>query len=293
MTLTYFSLPHILYILLAAGTVVGLYFLLRKRSEKMQRAVILGIMLLNVLQHLSKLNIYPQYDGGFNALSSAYNMCAALILASPVAYISKSKFLRDFVFYIGASAGIVAILVPYWNIGDPAFSWEIYRFLICHILLLAGSILPLLLGHHKPSWKCFSTLGLGFFAFLALIILNDIIFIYIGLYPGLEIYDNLYDALARANPVWAFVPPDDFPFVEAVAKFFAPDILVGDNATGRCAPVLWYFIPVYLAITLIALPICALCDLKNFKSDMKRYGAGISKTFAKIKSRFSKNKDGE
>ncbi len=282
MILNYFSPAHLIYISAATLFVAGLLLLIRKRSERIQKILVFALMLLNVLQHLFKMQIYPQYEPGFNALSSAYNMCAVLILISPIAYLSKSKTLKDFAFYMGSAAGAVALLIPYWNVGSPAFTWDIYRFFICHTLLLASSILPLLLGHHKPSWKCFPKIGMCFFEYIALIILNDIVFICMGLYPDLS-SENLYESLLIANPAWSFAPPAAFPFVVDIAKALSPDIFVGANPAGIYVPVLWYFIPVYLGITLLAFPVCALVDRQNFVSDMRSYKTKLNCLFKKNK----------
>ena len=128
MKINYFSAAHIIYLLIAAIFVVALFLIFRKRTYKAQRALVFTLVLINVLQHLFKLEIYPMYQGGFNALCTAYNMCAILILLSPLAFFIKFAPLCDFVYYIGTSAGAVALLIPYWNIGDDAFTWNFFRF---------------------------------------------------------------------------------------------------------------------------------------------------------------------
>lgn len=282
MILNYFSLAYFLYLGIALGLVAALYLGLRKKSSKTQKYVILSLMLVNLFQHIFKLNVYPQYDGGFSGLCTAYNMCAFLIIVSPLALLLASDFIRDFVFYIGTAAGIVAILVPYWNVGKPAFSWENYRFYLCHALLFASSILPLLLRLHNPSWKCFWRIGLCFFLAISLIIVNDVIFISMGIYDTLSV-ENLYQSLATANPVWSFGVPDGFGFIKEIAKALSPDVWVGENPAGIPVPILWYFIPVYLGITLVAFPICALVDKKNFVSDIKRLRDKCSALWRRLK----------
>ncbi len=287
MILGYFSWSHILYIAAALAIVAALYLLFRKKSERAQKYLVLTLAVLNVIQHIFKMYIYPLYEPGFSYLTTAYNMCASLILLSPFALLIKSEMLRDFVFYIGSAAGAVALLIPYWNIGTPAFSWEMYRFFICHALLFASSILPLLFGHHRPSWKCFYKLPLCFFVVVAAVILNDIICVFSGLFPEYSV-NELYLALKSANPVWSFGPPESFSFVLNIARALSPNILVGDNPTGLPVPILWYFIPVYLGIMIIALPVCAAVDRENFKTDMARYRERLSALFAKIKSKLKK-----
>jgi hypothetical protein len=210
-------------------------------------------------------------------------MCALLILLSPLAFFIKLSPLRDFIYFIGTSAGVVALLVPYWNIGDDALSGEFVRFFICHMVLLASSILPLLFGHHKASWRRFAFLGISFFAAIGLILLNDALMIRIGLYPGFS-GENIWEGLKAANPIWSFSPPESFSFVIKIVDVFTPDFLMGDKSGKNLVPVLWYFIPLYLFISLAAFAIFALCDRENFTRDF-----GLIK--AKIKGAFSRNKN--
>ena len=291
MLINYFSPAHLIYIFLALGIAAGLYFALRKASVRTQRIVIVSIMILNVIQHLFKSYIYPQYEGlGFNALNSAYNMCALLILASPLAYFSRSDRFRDFIFYTGSVAGMIAILIPYWNIGDKMLSADVIRFFICHVLLFASSILTLLLGHHKPSWRSSYRIAIGFFISLVVIILNDIVFLYMGLYPGVDV-KNLYESLDAINPVWSFGPPEAFAFVEDLVKLVSPGVFVGENKAGLFVPVLWYFVPIFLAISIFSLPITALVDKENFIADMNTVKARVKKLAEKCKEIFSKKQD--
>jgi hypothetical protein len=228
-------------------------------------------MLINTVQHLLKSVVYPQYWGlGFTALSTAYNMCALLILVSPLALLLKSKILKSFIFYVGTSAGFLALLIPYWNIGDDMFDPEVIRFFICHAFLLASSILPLITGLHKPSYKFFPYVGLCFFSSLGIILLNDTVCVLLGIYPGVE-HLSLTDALKAINPVWSFGPPDVFSWLLDLARVFSPSEWVFDNAAGAPLPILWYIIPAYIIMTLVAFPICVLADRKNFIADFRTF----------------------
>ena len=271
--INYFSPAHLLYLAIAAGLVVGFYFIFRRKSFRTQRIAVLSIVLVNVIQHIFKLQIYPMYSGGFDAICTAYNMCALLILLSPFAHFIRLAPLRDFVYYIGTSAGIVALLVPYWNVGQDAFTWEFFRFFFCHALLLLSSVLPLLFGHHKPSWRRFPFVGLAFFAGIGIIILNDIVMIKLGMY-GVLSADNLYESLLEVNPIWAFGPPEGFEFVLKIVGVFTPGFLLGKNG-GAPVPVLWYVIPYYLLISVIAFAIFAAADKSRFLADFSRLKAKL------------------
>lgn len=271
MKIYYGSAAHVIYIVTALLFALGVFLIIRKKSENTKRWVILSIMLINTVQHLLKSIVYPQYWGlGFTALSTAYNMCALLILVSPLALLLKSKILKSFIFYVGTSAGFLALLIPYWNIGDDMFDPEVIRFFICHAFLLASSILPLITGLHKPSYKFFPYVGLCFFSSLGIILLNDTVCVLFGIYPGVE-HLSLTDALKAINPVWSFGPPDVFSWLLDLARVFSPSEWVFDNAAGAPLPILWYIIPAYLIMTLVAFPICVLADRKNFIADFRTF----------------------
>ncbi len=275
MKINYFSPAHLIYLAIALALVLGFYFIFRRKSFFAQRIAVLSLVVINVIQHIFKLEIYPMYSGGFDAICTAYNMCALLILLSPFAHFIKLAPLRDFVYYIGTSAGIVALLIPYWNVGEDAFTWEFFRFFFCHAVLLLSSVLPLLFGHHKPSWRRFPFVGLAFFAGIGIILLNDVIAIKLGIFGTLSA-ENLYESLATANPIWSFGPPEGFSFVLDIVDVFTPDFLLGKNG-GRLVPVLWYMIPFYLGISIVSFIVFAIADRKNFKRDFDGMKAKIKK----------------
>ena len=273
MKMFYGSLLYILSICVALAVMAGLFFLLRRRSVKTQKIVVFSLMLINILQHLFKSFIYPQYAGdGFTMVNTAYNMCALLILLSPFVYFSRSNFWKDFTFYVGTVAGLIAIAVPIWFIGKDIteLGFEYIRFYFCHILLFLSSGLTLLLGHHRPSYRCFPKIGIAFLLSLLIILLNDALCVILGLASGHEPHD-LYNTLRALNPCWSMGPPANGSFAPVVSLIHAlsPAFLCGKNATGLYAPILWYAIPLYIGITLVAFPVCVLTDRKNFLSDVK------------------------
>lgn len=270
MIVDYGSFAHIASVLLALFLCAALFFLLRGKSRKIQKLVIYAIMALNIFQHLFKTAIYPQYEGlGFTSLSTAYNMCATLILISPLAMLLEWRPIKNFVFYIGSVSGIIAIVIPYWSIGKSASDPDFIRSFICHAMLFVSSMLPLLLGLHKPSYKSAFELGLGFLAVILLIIVNDALCIAFGIYPGVEGM-TVADALYRISPVWSFGPPEEFSWVVDLVDIFSPDAFTGNGGKTPIVPLLWYAIPLYMGITLIALPICIAVDYKHFREDKKK-----------------------
>lgn len=283
MLINYGSFMYFMYIFLAIGLCAGIFFAIRKRSDKVKRLTILIISLINLAQHLFKFIIYPHYWDDFSPhLSSAYNVCAFLIITTPFVLIFGNELLKNYMTYLGSIAGMIAMLVPYWFIGQSAFQWEAYRFYLCHSLLFISSILPALVGLHKLRWKHFWKMGILFLVMLGIIILNDIFFVAIGAYSGTDSND-IYGSLCAINPCWSVIPPSgEFEWLINIIAFFSPSFLMGNNSSNFYVPILWYAIPIYLGITLVAFTVCVLIDLRAFKGDFSLFKG-------KLKEKYKKN----
>lgn len=288
MLIYYGSFAYFMYIILPLALCAGLYFLFRKKSYFAKRILVISIASLNLLQHLMKPIIYPQYFGtGFSYLESAYNMCAFLIIISPFVILFGSTLMRDFLTYLGTTAGMIAILVPYWFIGQSAFQWEAYRFYLCHSLLFASSILPSLLGLHKIKFRNFYKIGFVFFFALIMILFNDTVFVALGLYPETDIND-LFASLSLINPCWCMHPPEGFGWLSNMISALSPNIFLG-NADGKIyIPILWYAVPMYILITFIAFVLGAIFDRDGFNAFISYLKNAFSKAKALSKEKFKK-----
>lgn len=288
--MNYGSPFYLLMILLMMAAVAGLFLLLRKRSERIKKAVVLSLMLLNLFQHLFKWAIYPMYRGiGFNVLSTAYNMCATLIILSPIAFLTASNFLKNFVYPVGCAAGFVAVAVPYWYIGMSVseLGWEYARFYICHALLFISSLLPLLLGLHKPSFKAVLQPGAAFLLALVIILINDIVFITLGLFQGYG-HEDLYGSLLKINPCFSMGPPEEFIWLRDLSAVFTPAVFLGQSSTGLYTPILWYAIPLYIGITLVAIALFFSMDAKNLRAYAANLKARLKALSSKIKNKIKR-----
>jgi hypothetical protein len=137
-------------------------------------------------------------------------------------------------------------------------------------------LLPVFLGLVKLEWKHFWKIGLLFFSMLGIIIINDIFFIAIGHYPVSNPSD-IYGSLCEINPCWSITAPSGFDWLVKIISAFTPAFLRGGNSAGFYVPILWYAIPMYLGITLVAFVVCVLCDLGTFKAYLSNIKENISK----------------
>ena len=261
MLIDYGSFMYFAYLFVVILVCLILYFIARNESDCVKKVVVLFVALLNVAQHLFKGKIYPQYNGNVPLhLSTAYNVCAFLILVSPFIILFGNSLLKNFLTYVGSFAGMIAMVVPYWFIGKTAFSWEAYRFYICHGLLFISSILPGLLGLHELKFRHCWKIGLLFFLSLALILLNDGILIKTGNYPGTN-PDDVFGGLTNLNPGWSMRPSPSMPWGEEIGALFTPSFLLGNNPWNIYIPILWYAIPLYLGTTLLVYTVYGISRL--------------------------------
>jgi hypothetical protein len=256
---------------------VGLWYLLRNKSRSIQKTVIFAITLLNLLQHMLKIYIYPQYWGEpFGARSTAYNMCAFLIMASPFIFLFGSELWRNFITYVGTVAGSMSLCVTYW-MADPLE--EQLRFVICHGLLLITSCLPALLGIYKINCRKCWRLPFVFYACLMILIVNDVITYSLGI-AGDVSGITLHEFLLSENPCWAMCAPIEYPIAGKIAAFLSPKAFEG-------VPILWLAIPFFLIVTLAAIGLGSIFDNKRFKADLSAALAYVKTKFNHIKSRIN------
>ena len=286
MLIEYGSLFYFLYLFLPVGLTVLLTFLFRKKSLRAQKGVVLAVLLLNVFQHIFKLQIYPQYDGGFSPIVTAYNMCAFLILFSPVAFFSKRQGIKDCVCILGTAAGLGAMLFPTWFLGLSAFSWEICRFYICHGLLLTGSVLPLSLGFHRFSRRSVLKIPFFFLFAQAVILCNDALLICAGYYGSNLSTSDVFACLYRSNPCWT-MHPGPLPWLNEIILAFCPAFFT-HNAAGETFywPILWCALPLILGMWILGIPLSFALDFKGIKEDWHKANRVCKGFVGTIKDRF-------
>jgi hypothetical protein len=55
-----------------------------------------------------------------------------------------------------------------------------------------------------------------------------------------------------------------------IVKIFSPPVFLGQNKTGLYVPILWYAIPLFLGLNLVAFPLFALCDRAGWKDFIRK-----------------------
>ena len=255
--LTYFSLGHILSIIVPIFLIVMLFFLLRNASTRTQKAVILTIMLINVFQHVFKAWVwYPMYHGKFDpAMSFFANICGSVILLSPFIFLGKNDVLKDGLFLLGNLCAIVSTWFITITYGISFLHIEYIRYFTAHCLLMITSSLPVLLGLHTVNVRNFWAIGLFYIA------LETIVFL-----------DNFVNTAAKVSWDWAkayatiYKANKLFIMKASGPEVFDHTFLAGtkikyviDDGTITYVPVLWSAPAIWLGLSVLSWVVFKIC----------------------------------
>lgn len=291
MEIQFFNFWYFLFIILSFGTYIGLYFLLRNKSEKTKKIVLFSILVFGLVLHFTK-NFYPPYSTD----KSRYyrdiffvNICGASIALFPFIFISKSDKAKDYMFYLGVISGILSILVPLEPIQKVSQSTEwidIIRFYIHHTEIWVVPLLMVTLKLHKLNYKRILCVPTQFMIVLLFIILNQFFQSELGFIP---LRNNNFFDINWKNTSFIYGPgKESFVIVFTILcpKIFRT-VPVGVYAgQEKYWPWFWLIVPVYVYLTILSFLISLIFDGKHFVSDMKILKQKIKDTYDNI---FKKN----
>lgn len=275
MIIKMFNLWYFFWLLLAAGTVVGLYFALRKAKPRTQKAVLFGLLAFGLLLHFLKVYIPPYSVDEARKLRDAWfvNICGANIALFPFFFFCKNKYVKDYMFYIGVISGLIALFYPQEPLAKTdqlGEFWDIVRFYYHHWMVMAVPLLMVLLGLHKPSYKRILSAPVGLLLVMLFIMLNQIFQSELGLIPlrGDDIFSTHYK---NSSYIWG---PGTNDAIGTVFTWFCPDfftIIPEGQYAGQVKywPWFWLIVPVFILVTPLAFGLCSIFDGKNIKKDVK------------------------
>lgn len=256
------------FILLCAGITVGLYFLLRHKSPKTIKIVLLSMLVFNFVLHFTKGLYEPYKSDPYNLASGLWfiNLCATSVLFFPLIFISKNDTWRDYMIYMGILAGAATMIYPEGVLGREVFVFETWRFYICHMLLFVVSCLMLVLGVHKLDYRRIIRIPFCALAMFLFIMVNCVLMSELGFTQvrGDNFFEINYN---NQSLVWG---PErvggDF------LKVFTPDFMkyvpFGEHAGElKYWPFFWLVVPTFVYGIVGCLLLCLPFEHKHIKQD--------------------------
>lgn len=269
---------YFFWLLLSAGAIVGLYFLLRKKSARTQKAVLFGLLVFGLLLHFLKVYIPPYSVDEARMLRDSWfvNICGANIALFPFFFLSKNQRIKDYMFYIGVISGLIALFYPQEPIAKTnqyGEQLDIIRFYYHHWMVLAVPLLMVLFGHHKVSYKRVLSAPTGLLLLMLFIMLNQIFQSELGYIPLRDQQDFFGIGYKNSSYIWG---PGTNDAIGDFLALFTPKIFktvpVGQYAGQiKYWPWFWLIPPVYLLVTPLSVLIALVFDHKALSEDIESF----------------------
>lgn len=273
MNIQMFNGWYFLMLFICIGAVVGLYFILRNKSEKTQKIVLFLILLLGLILHFLKCFIPPYSTDNNRLLRDIFfiNICGANIFLFPFIFLSKSEKAKDYMFYIGILSGLISIFYPVEPMEkvNQASEWlDILRFYFHHTMLWAVPLLMVVFKLHKLNYRRVIYVPIYLLSVMLFIMVNQVLQSELGFIPlrGDDIFNINYK---NSSMIWG---PSG-----AIGDFlaiFCPDffkyIPVGEHAgEPKYWPWFWLIFPAFIILVPVSFLISLIFDFKRFKNDMQ------------------------
>ena len=271
MTVEFFNLPYFIFIFIAVLIIIGLYFLLKNKSDKTKKWVLFGLLAFNLALHFFKL-MFPPYSLNINqAMRDVWfiNICAVSVLVFPFIFLSKNETWKDFMFYLGALSGGLALLIPTEALGDQVFVFDTIRFYIAHMIILIAPVLMVLLKVHTINYKRIIKMPFCVMIYMLFIICNQVLQSELGI-VSLRGDDILEIGYRNNSLIWG--PSDDLAKLFSVfTPNFMKTVPFGEFAGEvKYWPFFWILPGIFVYFITLPFLISLPLEHKRIKADIKK-----------------------
>ena len=153
-SITAFSLTHIVYLLLIAGAIVGLFLSFRKKGEEKTEKILRILAYALTISYLSDFFVHDFVYGGLNMDKLPFHICT--VLCPIVAFTQFNKRFKKFL----EPVAMLSIVAPLMYLCYPAsvgdgepWCYQAVQTMFYHGTLLAWGILNVAFGKVKPQLK--------------------------------------------------------------------------------------------------------------------------------------------
>ena len=270
------SFLYFVFLFVCVGLTVGLYFLLRNKTDKTKKIVLFSILAFNFLLHFSR--VFYMNTADFLCAVSFNNICATSVVFFPFIFLSKSDTWKDYMVYIGMLSGAATMLYPEGVLGSDMTYFDNWRFYICHMLLFVVSCLIVVLKVHKLNYHRIWKMPFCFLFMYLIIMVNTVLTSELGLSTPRG--TDLQVPYNNESLVWY---PDRL--AGSILSVFVPDFLkyvpFGEHAgEAKYWPFLWIVCPVFIAAFVGCFLLSLPFEWRHVKED-----------FVNLKAKFQKNKE--
>ena len=273
MNIQLFNFWYFFFIILSGSGFAGLYFLLRSRSHRTVKTVLISLMVFALILHFMK-GLFPPYSLDYSRhLRDSWfiNICGANIALFPFMLVSRNKYVKDYMFYIGVLSGLIAIFYPIDPILKPNQSAEwidILRFYLHHNLLWYVPMLMILLNIHNLDYRRVWAVPVIFLLVMLFIILNQVFQSELGF---IDLRGDDIHAIPYVNNSLIWGPDGNISkLIDWACPEFFKVIPVGPYAgETKYWPWFWLIVPCFVILTPACFLISLIFDHSNFKKDIK------------------------
>ena len=156
--ITAFSLSHIIYAILIAGSIISLYYAFRNKSAEKKERLMRFLAYAIVISYLSDFFFHDFVYGGLKMDKLPFHVCTALCPIVAITQFNRNgKKLMDFVVMLSIVAPLMYLTYPASVGSGEPWCYQAVQTMFFHGTLMAWGILNVALNIYKPniktSWK--------------------------------------------------------------------------------------------------------------------------------------------